>query len=184
MATSTVDAEADLVARAKAGDMQAFADIVRRHQKNVIGVTYRLCGDMAAAEDAAQEAFVRAWKALPGYQHRSPIRNWLLRMATNASLDVLRHDQRLADLPEEMAEDCDKGPERAAERAERCSRVRKAVLALPPACRAVLVLREYEQLTYAEIADVLQIPIGTVMSRLNYARGLIRRSLATLMEAG
>ncbi|MHB0874489.1 MAG: RNA polymerase sigma factor [Anaerolineae bacterium] len=184
MVSSAPDAELDLIARAQDGDRQAFADLVRTHRQGVVAVAYRLCGDIGAAEDAAQEAFLRAWRGLRGYQPRSPFRNWLYRIATNVTLDTLRRDRRPVPLQDELAADPEHNPERAAERHERSETVRRAVLALPPACRSVLVLREYEGLSYAEIADTLQIPMGTVMSRLSYARGLMRRSLAALMEVG
>jgi RNA polymerase sigma-70 factor, ECF subfamily len=184
MASNALDLELELVTRAKNGDRQAFADLVRAHRQGVVAVAYRLCGDLATAEDAAQEAFIRAWRGLGGYQPRSPFRNWLYRIATNVALDGLRRERRPVALNDEVPADPERTPERAAERHERGEAVRQAVLALPPACRSVLVLREYEGLSYAEIADALQIPMGTVMSRLNYARGLMRQSLAGLMEGG
>jgi len=141
-----------------------------------------MCGDANLAEDAAQEAFIRAWQHLPNYRPRSPFRNWLYRIATNAATDLIRRERETVDVDTLSLASSDEGPEAMVERGERREHVRQAVLALPPASRAVLVLREYEGLSYREIADTLSIPIGTVMSRLNYARNRLRQSLAPYLE--
>jgi RNA polymerase sigma-70 factor, ECF subfamily len=177
-----LDIELELIASAKQGDRQAFGELVRRHREGVINVVYRMCGDANLAEDAAQEAFIRAWQHLPGYRPRSPFRNWVYRIATNAALDVLRRERETVDIDKMPLASLNKGPEATAEGKERGERVRQAVLALPPASRAALVLREYEGLSYQEIADTLDIPIGTVMSRLSYARGKLRESLTPYLE--
>jgi len=175
--------ETGLIAKAQQGDRLAFGELVRRHREGVINVVYRMCGDATLAEDVAQEAFIRAWQHLPNYQPRSPFRNWVYRIATNAALDVLRRERETVDVDTLPLASSDEGPEATVERGERGARVRQAVLSLPPASRAVLVLREYEGLSYREIADTLAIPIGTVMSRLNYARNRLRESLAPYLEA-
>ena len=182
MSGQPLDIELELIASAKQGDRQAFGELVRRHREGVINVVYRMCGDANLAEDAAQEAFIRAWQHLPGYRPRSPFRNWVYRIATNAALDVLRRERETVDIDEMPLASSNKGPEATAEGKERGERVRQAVLALPPASRAALVLREYEGLSYQEIADTLDIPIGTVMSRLSYARGKLRESLTPYLE--
>ncbi len=89
--TSPAETEASLVAKAQKGDRSAFGELVRRHQAGVVNVVYRLCGDVQLAEDAAQEAFIRAWLKLASYRPVSPLRNWLYRIAVNAALDTLRH---------------------------------------------------------------------------------------------
>ncbi|HUW94170.1 MAG TPA: sigma-70 family RNA polymerase sigma factor, partial [Anaerolineae bacterium] len=134
------------------------------------------------AEDAAQEAFIRAWTNLPKYRPRSAFRNWLYRIANNVAIDALRREKETVELEAVPLAHPDGGPGALVERRERGETVRQAVLDLPPASRAVIVLREYEGLSYKEIADTLDIPMGTVMSRLNYARGLLRQSLAPYME--
>ncbi len=173
----------DLITAARQGDRQAFDELVRRHREAVITVVYRLCGDVHLAEDAAQEAFIRAWQHLAGYQPRSPFRNWVYRIAINAALDTLRAaHQEQEPVDEDTAASADDRPEALVERAEQAEGVRQAVLSLPPASRTVLVLREYEGLSYREMADMLDIPVGTVMSRLSYARGLLRQALAPWLE--
>ena len=174
--------EAELIAQAQQGDRGAFGQLVRRHRGGVINVVYRMCGDANLADEAAQEAFIRAWQHLPGYRPRSPFRNWLYRIATNAARDALRREARTVDIDTISVTDSTQGPQAAVEAQELGERVQQAVLSLPPASRAVLVLREYEGLSYKEIADTLGIPMGTVMSRLNYARNLLRESLGPYVE--
>lgn len=146
-------------------------------------MVYRMCGDANLAEDAAQETFIRAWQHLPGYRPRSPFRNWLYRIATNVARDALRRERETVDADSISLVAHIDGPEAVMEGQERGERVRQAVLALPPASRSVLVLREYEGLSYREIAETLGIPSGTVMSRLNYARNRLRESLTAELEA-
>jgi RNA polymerase sigma-70 factor (ECF subfamily) len=175
--------ERDLIARAQQGDKQAFGELVLRHRQGVINVVYRMCGDANLAEDVAQDAFVRAWQHLCSYRPHSPFRNWVYRIAANAALDVLRAEKETADVDSLPLPATGDGPDALAERNERAEAVRRAVMALPPSSRAALVLREYEGLQYQEIADVLGIPIGTVMSRLSYARGRMAELLAPHLEA-
>jgi len=181
-AAPLVATERDLIALAQQGDRASFSELVRRHREGVVNVVYRMCGDASLAEDAAQEAFIRAWQHLPTYRPRSPFRNWVYRIATNGALDALRREKKTVDIDTLPLVHPGAGPEAAAEGNERAERVRRAVLALPPASRVVLVLREYEGLSYREIADSLEIPVGTVMSRLNYARTRLREALAPYVE--
>ena len=176
------ETELDLITQAQQGDRRAFGELVRCHREGVINVVYRMCGDANLAEDAAQEAFIRAWQHLPAYRPRSPFRNWVYRIATNVAIDVQRRERETVDIDALPLVAPDTNPEATVEGQERGERVRQAVLALPPAGRAVLVLREYEGLSYREIADTLGIPVGTVMSRLNYARNRLRESLAPELE--
>jgi RNA polymerase sigma-70 factor (ECF subfamily) len=174
--------ERNLIVQAQQGNRRAFGELVRLHREGVVNVVYWMCGDANLAEDAAQEAFIRAWKHLPNYRPRSPFRNWVYRIATNAALDVLRRERETVDADELPLTSSEAGPEASMVAEERTLRVKQAVLALPEASRAVLVLREYEGLSYKGIADTLGIPIGTVMSRLNYARSQLRESLAPCLE--
>ncbi len=177
------ETELDLITRSQQGDRQAFGILVLRHRKGVIDVVYRMCGDGDLAEDAAQEAFIRAWQHLARYQPRSCFRNWVYRIAINAALDMLRREKETADVDDLPLAAPGAGPERAAVTKERAGRVQEAVLALPAASRTVLILREYEGLSYREIAETLDIPMGTVMSRLNYARKLLKAALVEDMES-
>jgi RNA polymerase sigma-70 factor (ECF subfamily) len=179
--TST-NIEHDLVSRALIGDRGAFCSLVREHRAGVINVVYRMCGDSHLAEDAAQEAFVRAWQNLDKFKPKSSFRNWLYRIATNVAIDILRMDRDEMDIETVPIVSKMVGPEKAVEESQRSEMVKRAVLSLPPASRSVLVLREYEGLSYREIGETLGIPTGTVMSRLNYGRNLLREQLSPLLE--
>jgi len=171
--------ERELVTRAQEGDRNAYSELVRVHSQGVLNVIYRMCGDMQVAEDAAQETFIQAWLKLRSYSPGTSLRNWLYRIAVNTAIDMLRKEKRI--LPGEIAEmnlrDLDPGPEAMVSGFERREAVQEAIQTLPDASRAVLVLREYEDLSYKEIAESLEIPVGTVMSRLNYARKLLKEKL-------
>lgn len=174
--------EKDLIIRAKNGERNAFSELVCIHAQGVRNVIYRMYGNAQIAEDAAQETFIQAWLHLASYRPQSSLRNWLYRIAVNAATDILRKEKHI--LPNAIDDlelsDLKPGPEAVAFQEERTALVQKAVLSLPDACRAVLVLREYEGLSYQEIADALEIPVGTVMSRLNYARKLLKGKLEQL----
>ena len=169
----------ELVASAQGGDRNAFSELVRLHAQDVMHVVYRMCGQLQIAEDAAQETFIQAWLRMPSYRPRSSFRNWLYRIAVNTAIDMLRKEKRiLPDAVEDMSlSDSQPDPETMVASSERKEAVQVAVLSLPEASRAVLVLREYEGLSYQEIAEALDIPVGTVMSRLNYARKLLKEKL-------
>jgi len=185
MAKSAVSTSAEhlLIKRAQDGDRGAFGELVRQHRAGVVNVVYRMSGDAALAEDAAQECFIRAWENLHRYRPRSAFRNWLYRIATNCALSELRRTRPVVDADGLQLRDSRQSPEARVEERERASLVQGAVLALPDASRSALVLREYEGLSYRDIAETLEIPLGTVMSRLNYARRHLRSALADYMEA-
>lgn len=181
--------ETELILKAREGDRNAFNELVRIHAQGVMNVIYRMCGDAQVAEDAAQETFIRAWSHLGSFRVDSSLRNWLYRIALNAATDMLRKEKHI--LPNDMDDfsfaDPQPGPEGIYLQEERTALVQAAIQSLPDASRAVLVLKEYEGLSYREIADALDIPIGTVMSRLNYARKTLKEKLEgqriVLMEA-
>ena len=183
LATSTsLEVERSLIERAKKGDQNAFGELIISHRQAVVNVVYRLCGDSHLAEDMAQEAFIRAWKKLPDYKPFTPFRYWIYRIATNAALDVLRREKEMLNVDQMQIATDHAGLEDRVSQSESAHQVQQAIQSLPPASRCVVVLREYEGLSYQEIADSLEIPIGTVMSRLSYARGILRQSLAHLLE--
>lgn len=171
--------EIELVTRAQSGERNAFNELVRIHAQGVMNVIYRMCGDAQIAEDAAQETFIQAWLHLASYRPQASLRSWLYRIAVNAATDMLRKEKRIlpSALEDLHLQDPQLGPEALFFQEERTALVKKAILALPEASRAVLVLREYEGMSYHEIAEALNIPVGTVMSRLNYARKTLRDKL-------
>jgi RNA polymerase sigma-70 factor (ECF subfamily) len=173
------ETEAALIVKAQGGNRNAYGELVRIHHPGVIDVIYRMCGDAELAQDAAQDAFIQAWIHLPSFRPGSSLRSWLYRIAINAALDVLRRNQKFADtdLDTLVLPDPQAGPEAALLQKERTIAVQQAVLSLTEASRSVLVLREYGGLSYQEIAVTLNIPLGTVMSRLNYARHQLKQML-------
>ena len=174
-----VEDENGLIEQARHGDRNSFGELASRYYPGVVRVVYRLCGDTRLAEDMAQEAFLRAWLALPSFRPQSSLRNWLYRIAVNATLDVLRRrkDEPLEDEADRMYPDQTAGPETSLIEKERVALLQQAMHSLPEAARSVLILREYGSLSYQEIANLLDIPVGTVMSRLNYARNRLRELL-------
>ncbi|RJP47269.1 MAG: sigma-70 family RNA polymerase sigma factor [Anaerolineaceae bacterium] len=174
--TETPKTELDLIQQAQAGDTWAFGELVRHHFSPVVNVAYRICGEMTLAEDMAQETFLRAWVNLNSFQPTGSLKNWLYRITVNATLDVLRRksDMPMDDEVVQMIQDPTPDPETSLVQKERSENLQKLLRSLPLATRNVLVLREFGELSYQEIASVLDIPIGTVMSRLNYARTRLR----------
>jgi len=167
----------EILVEAASENRGAFAQLVHHYREQVLRVAYGIVGSAEEAEDVAQEVFIKVWNHLPRYRAQGNLSNWLYRITVNAALDALRRKGN--ELPlEDWQHDAEEQPEEAALRNDQEERVRRALNALPPGARSALILREYEQLSYKEIAEVLQIPIGTVMSRLNYARKLLRERLA------
>jgi RNA polymerase sigma factor (sigma-70 family) len=166
-----------LAAQAAGGDRRAFDALVTRHRQAVYRLCWAATGNHADADDAAQETFVRVFRALPSYDP------WLRKIAWNCGLSV-RRDAKAgvpvvagSDAPE--AVDPAPGPEESAAGNEERQRVAGAMAALPAELRAVMVLRAVEGLSYAEIALVAGIPAGTVMSRLSRARKRLLDALGT-----
>jgi RNA polymerase sigma-70 factor (ECF subfamily) len=174
--------EAIWISRAQAGDQAAYGQLVQQYQRLIVSVAYRQGLNLAEAEDVAQETFVKAWLALPRYhQAAGTWRAWLCRIAINLAIDTHRRHRPQLDLDEALP-DRHAGPAEEAEAAINAKLVRQALAQLPPASRAALVLSEYEGLSYAEIAAALDIPLGTVMSRLHYARCRLRELLLATGE--
>lgn len=167
--------EAD-VARARAGDTAAFAALVRRHQDRVFSFILRMLDARDEAMELTQDVFVKAWQALPGWRPEARFSTWLLQIARNAALDQLRRRQvvRFAPLEEglEVADEAP-GPEARYASRQRQVQLERALRRLAAEHREILLLREVEDLSYAELAAVLGIAEGTVKSRLARARAAL-----------
>jgi RNA polymerase sigma-70 factor (ECF subfamily) len=173
----------ELVEASLSGDNSAFGLLVLRYRKLAIGVAYRMCGDSAVAEDVAQDTFVRVWDRLHTFRPQSGnFRSWMCRIATNLTIDTLRRQRPTVDVEQVSIPASTGRPEAHTLRRERALAVRSAIADLPEQTRAALILREYEGLSYQEVADALDIPMGTVKSRLNDARRRLRVALASYME--
>ena len=168
--------ETELIRKAVAGDMSAYTRLVSDNRERVLRAAYGVLGSAEEAEDAAQDVFVKAWKKLDTYTGEASFSSWLYRITINTSIDVLRKRREQVALDHQIAEKT-YGPEDRMLQSDTQRQIRQAVDALPDGSRSVIILREYEQLSYKEIAEILEIPIGTVMSRLNYARRRLRERL-------
>lgn len=188
---SPLSPEAALARSAARGDKQAFGRLVELHKRAVYGLCLRLLADAEEAQDAAQETFARAYASLAAYDAAQPFAPWVLRIARNHSLDVLRRrlparqkvelDAEPADDARERPDLCDPGAARADEGIER-AQLRKAldaaVAALPSNYREAVHLFHVEELSYKEIASAMDVPLGTVMTWLHRARARLRETLA------
>lgn len=173
------DAQNELAGRAQAGDRQAFTQLVRSYQDRVFRFILRMHGGRDEAMDLTQETFLKAFRALPGWQPEARFSTWLFQIARNATLDVLRRRQRIefVSLDESSAEgeaidprDGARLPDEKLADQQRMALLEGALRALPPEQREVLLLRELEGMSYTDIAATLGIEAGTVKSRLARAR--------------
>ena len=172
--------------RAQRGDQRAWRDLIERYQGPVHALIWRLLAGRARhrVEDLTQETFVRVLRALPRFEPggAASLTTWILTIATRMTLNELRRPEP-AGLEREPVSDARADVD--AERARLGAAIASGVAALPDAQRAVLVLREYHDLDYAEIADVLELDVGTVKSRLSRARAALREHLTeALPELG
>jgi RNA polymerase sigma-70 factor (ECF subfamily) len=186
-----VPSDEQLVARSAAGDRLALEELFCRYRSLAYRVAYRLLGNEADALDAVQEGFVKVLTHLESFQGRSSFKTWLLRVVSNAALDLGRArgrreaislaapeaDEREPSQP--LAQDA---PSRSLERADLRGLLNEALATLPEAQRRTFVLHADCELSYREVAEVLQISIGTVMSRLYYARQKLRAYLSTRVK--
>ncbi len=179
--------EVELVTRARTGDGAAQTELAERHRQALFFLALQLMGNRDDAMDVAQEALLRFFKNLHRFDCRRPVRPWLFQIVRNRVVDlyrrkrVRRHESLDATDPEGQATieliDTTVDPERDAARSELRVRILEALNELSPIQREILVLRDYQDLSYSEIAETLEIPIGTVMSRLHGARKRLRQKL-------
>ncbi len=168
-----------LVKRCVAGNRQSFQLLYRRHQHRVRQILYQLC-DLTMLDDLTQEVFLRAWKGLPKFRQSSQFSTWLYRIAWNVASDrrqtLARDRSHLATIAQNIATQHD-DPDLM--QLHYRDLVRKGLSCLSEEHRAVLVLHDLEELPQKEVAEILEIPVGTVKSRLFHARGGMRKFLTT-----
>ncbi len=171
----TVTTDEQMVERALTGDPEAFGEIVRRWERRIFALAYGMLGREEDARDATQETFLAAFRNLRGFRGEAKVSSWLHRIAVNQCITrqrraKVRGETALEDEAEKnaaiFASPADVSPARSAEHQERSVAVRRAVSALPPDLRQVVVMKEFEELTFQEISDVLDVPLSTVKSRL------------------
>lgn len=172
-----MDSDQELIAAAQKGDNDAFAELVRRHHAGVAALCRSMLGDDAAADDAAQDVFLKTYRALKGFRGDAKLSTWLYRVATNRCLDLVRSQgraktQSLDALLEDEGARVEaliarEGPERPAADADLVARV---LAALPETYRSILTLREVNGLTYDELCETLDCTLDAVKARLRRAR--------------
>jgi len=184
-----IDPDLALVARWRAGDVVAFSELVRRHQRKVFGMLARMLGDRDDAADATQETFLNLHRHGHRFRSESRFSTFVYRVAVNAALNRKRSQARRRARTEEFAHgqqigqalpSTPRGPEDAIGGGEVQQRVQRCLATLPEALRAPVVLYDIEGLSYGEIAEILRIAEGTVKSRIHRARHALRRELADL----
>jgi RNA polymerase sigma-70 factor (ECF subfamily) len=178
--------EMELVRAAQKGDDSAFEALVRTYEKKVYHLALRMCGNQEDAYEIAQEAFLSAWKGLTFFRGESSFSTWLYRLASNAAIDFLRREKRQSspgdfslDDEETYIEPPDPSPtpQQHAEATELRAALAEGLNKLSPEHRQVLLLRELQGLSYEEIADALDLDLGTVKSRIARAREKLRKYL-------
>ena len=179
--------ERELVRRAQAGDGEAFSALVVEHQQFAYNLALRVVGDPHEAEDITQEAFVRAWLALPNFRGQAQFRTWLYRIVTNLCCNRLPRLRRdLLAMGDETAAQVpgapDADPAATVEVRERRAFLHQQIEALPESYRMVVSLRYQQELSYEEIASVLSLPVGTVKTGLFRARARLREALQSYEE--
>ena len=183
-----------LVQQAQAGDDQAFVALVDKYRDSIYNYVARMLHDRTEAEDIAQEAFVRAYQALPEFRGASSFQTWLYRIASNLAIDAARRRGRRRTLSLEEPVSTDDGdvarefpdeqpgPFEQVRSSEVQQMVREAITELSPKLRAVVALYDLQGLSYQEIADILGCPVGTVKSRLFNARNQLHEKLVARLS--
>jgi RNA polymerase sigma-70 factor (ECF subfamily) len=184
--------EADDLARARRGDRQAFAGLVRRYQRRVYAAALHILGNHGDADDVTQETFIRAYRGLNGFDGRADFFTWLYRITINTALNAMRSSKRGQALSDRSQVEADHGggrpealgvlertPAEWALLSADLRRVMEAVASLSPPLRITLVMATVDDVPYKQIAEILEIPEGTVAWRVNEARRLLRLKLST-----
>ena len=179
------------MAQARRGDTAAFDDLVTRYQDRVFNMSYRMLGNREDAMDVSQEVFVTVFRSIGRFQERARFGTWLYRITVNRCRDELRRRGSVKHTrPGSLnAGDIDPaagvgaGPVEQASARELQALLERAIAELPEDVREVMLLRDTEDLAYEEIAAIVEVPVGTVRSRLNRARTLLKQRLAPSLEA-
>jgi len=175
-----MDHDEELVSACQSGDVVAFETLVRKYQDRIVRLMYLLLGNADDAEDVAQETFIRAFRCIGAFRHRSNFSTWLHRIAVNTARNWIRDnrvERETVPLPDERWWAGSTRPEEILIARERAMEVRNALAQIPPCYREAVILRHFDGLSYEEIAEAQQVPVGTVRSRLAKGRELLQKFL-------
>jgi RNA polymerase sigma-70 factor, ECF subfamily len=178
----TNDLDAAVIEEAQRGDQEAFATVIKHYDHGLRALAYRVLGDADRMDDALQEAYVKAFRSLSSFRGESRLGTWLYRIVYNACLDELERSRRVVQLPLEDALDPPDPRPDLAETVARRSGLAEALAELAPDERAAVLLVDAQGFDYRSAAEALGVPEGTVASRLNRARGELRRALGRQSE--
>jgi RNA polymerase sigma-70 factor, ECF subfamily len=171
----------ELTRRSQAGDTEAFGELVSKYSTKIFSMVYCILGNENDAWDLAQEGFLKAWRSIHRFEARSSFYTWLYSITMNLTIDSLRRKGRRQEVElDDAMPSFLPGPRINCERAEIREQVNAALAQLSPEHRAVVVLKEIEDMQYREIAEVLNVSMGTVMSRLFYGRKRLQSILKPL----
>lgn len=169
------DSDQTLVDRTKTGDIEAFSELVRRHEKTVYNLAYRFMREPALAEDMAQEAFLKAFRLLGGFRGDSSFSTWLYRVTSSVCLTELSRRKRRGEVELEPAHMAAAGEDgEPADDAEQAELIRRCVQQLPERYATVITLYYLEEIPYEQIAEVMEIPMGTLKTWMHRARNALR----------
>jgi len=172
-----------LVRRSQAGDTDAFGELVTKYRTKIFNMIYDIVGNENDAWDLAQESFLKAWRSIHRFQGRSSFYTWLYRITMNVTLDSLHRKCRVSEVElDDAIPSFLPGPGVNCERAEIREQVYAALAQLKPEHRAVIILKEIEDLQCQEIADILDLSLGTVLSRLFYGRKKLQSILGPIFK--
>jgi RNA polymerase sigma-70 factor, ECF subfamily len=171
--------ERELVARARDGDVDAFYSLIERHDRGLRGLAFRLLGDRDAMDDALQESYLKAFRALPRFAGDSAFRSWLYRIVYNTCLDELRRIRKMGLVPIESASNRPDGRADPGDTATEKIDLAAAVASLTPETRAAVLLVFVDGMDYRSATEVLGVSRGTLASRLHRGRAQLRRALDT-----
>lgn len=167
----------DLILRARRGDIDAYGELVTRHQTGVFNVCYRILHNRNDAEDLAQETFMRAYNRLNTFDIEREFAPWIKRVAANLCFNHIESQKITTQLDDERDEDKSLNPSQQVEVKERSEQIREALSSLPANYRLVVELRHYQEMSYDEIANELNIPLSDVKSHLFRARKILAEKL-------
>jgi RNA polymerase sigma-70 factor (ECF subfamily) len=173
----SVDVGTDVVDRARRGDQEAFAAVIRHYDPGLRALAYRLLEDRDLMDDALQEAYVKAFRGLPRFRGQAKLGTWLYRIVYNACLDELKRPTRRQDVPYEDVDDAPAPWTDPGEAVARRGDLAEALARLAPEERAAVILVDARGFDYREAARVLDVPEGTIGSRLSRARASLRTEL-------